>query len=440
MAGQAGAAAITHRRVLRIALPIVLSNATIPILGAVDTAVVGQLGQAAPIGAVGIGAVILTTIYWVFGFLRMGTTGLVAQARGAGEVAETGALLMRGLMIAFAAGLVFVVGQAAVFWAAFRLAPASAEVEALARSYLAIRIWGAPATIALYALTGWLIAMERTRAVLVLQVGMNALNVVLAVLFVLRLGWGVPGVATATLIAEWLGLLLGLWLCRAAFAGAQWRDWARVFDPERLRRMAAVNRDILIRSVILQASFTSFLFLGAGLGDVTLAANQVLLQFLSITAYALDGFAFAAEALVGQMLGSRDRAALRRSAVVASEWGVAFSAVLALAFLVAGPAIIDVMATSPEVRAEARAYLPWLAAAPLVGIAAWMLDGIFIGATETRAMRNAAIASAAVYVAALVLLVPALGNHGLWAALMVLNATRGLTLAVRYPALEARAG
>ena len=155
---------------LTIALPIVLSNATIPILGAVDTAVVGQLGQAAPIGAVGIGAVILTTIYWVFGFLRMGTTGLVAQARGAGEVAETGALLMRGLMIAFAAGLVFVVGQAAVFWAAFRLAPASAEVEALARSYLAIRIWGAPATIALYALTGWLIAMERTRGVLVLQV------------------------------------------------------------------------------------------------------------------------------------------------------------------------------------------------------------------------------------------------------------------------------
>ena len=440
MAGQAGAAAITHRRVLRIALPIALSNATIPILGAVDTAVVGQLGQAAPIGAGGIGAVILTTIYWVFGFLRMGTTGLVAQARGAGEVAETGALLMRGLMIAFAAGLVFVVGQAAVFWAAFRLAPASAEVEVLARSYLAIRIWGAPATIALYALTGWLIAMERTRAVLVLQVGMNALNVVLAVVFVLRFGWGVPGVATATLIAEWVGLLLGLWLCRAAFAGEQWRDWARVFDPERLRRMAAVNRDILIRSVILQASFTSFLFLGAGLGDVTLAANQVLLQFLSITAYALDGFAFAAEALVGQMLGSRDRAALRRSAVVASEWGVGFSAVLALAFLVAGPAIIDVMATAPEVRAEARAYLPWLAAAPLVGIAAWMLDGIFIGATETRAMRNAAIASGAVYVAALALLVPAFGNHGLWAALMVLNATRGLTLAVRYPALEARAG
>ena len=306
---------VTHRRVLAIALPIVLSNATIPILGAVDTAVVGQLGLAAPIGAVGLGAIILTSIYWVFGFLRMGTTGLVAQARGAGEAAETGALLMRGVMIAAAAGAVFIAGQAAVFWAAFRLAPASPEVEALARTYLGIRIWGAPATIAIYALTGWLIAMERARGVLALQLLMNAVNVVLDLWFVLGLGWGVAGVAVATLIAEWSGLLLGLWLCRAAFAGAQWRDWGRVFDPARLRHMARVNGDILVRSVVLQASFTSFLFLGAGLGDVTLAANQVLLQFLSIAAFALDGFAFAAEALVGQTLGGRDRAGLRRAAV-----------------------------------------------------------------------------------------------------------------------------
>jgi MATE family multidrug resistance protein len=433
------AEAITHRRVLNVAVPIVISNATIPILGAVDTAVVGQLGLAAPIGAVGIGAIILTTIYWVFGFLRMGTTGMVAQARGAGDTAETGALLMRGLMIAGAAGLMFVVGQAAVVWAAFRIAPASAEVEGLARTYLGIRIWGAPATIAIYALTGWLIAMERTRGVLALQLAMNGVNVVLDLVFVLGLGWGVPGVAAATLIAEWSGLALGLWLCRPAFGGAQWRDWARVFDPMRLRRMAEVNRDILIRSVILQASFTSFLFFGAGLGDVTLAANQVLLQFLSITAYALDGFAFAAEALVGQTLGRRDRGELRRAAVLTSEWGLGSSVLMAALFLVAGPALIDLMATAPEVRAEARAYLPWIAAAPLIGIAAWMLDGIFIGATETVAMRNAAIVSVAVYAAAVAALLPAFGNHGLWAALMILNATRGITLGLRYPALEARA-
>jgi MATE family multidrug resistance protein len=436
---RADAAPVTHRRILRIAIPIVISNATIPILGAVDTAVIGQLGEAAPIGAVGLGAVILATIYWVFGFLRMGTTGLVAQARGAGETAETGALLMRGLMIAAAAGLVFIVGQAAVFWAAFRIAPASPEVEALARSYLAVRIWGAPATIGLYALTGWLIAMEQSRRVLVLQLAMNGGNVLLSVLFVLGLGWGVPGVAAATLIAEWSGLLLGLWLCRAAFAGNQWRDWPRVLDPARLRRMAAVNGDILIRSVVLQACFTSFLFLGAGLGDVTLAANQVLLQFLSITAYALDGFAFAAEALVGQALGRRERLRLRQAAVMTSQWGVGASAAMALAFLLGGPALIDLMTTASDVRAVARAYLPWVALAPLVGIAAWMLDGIFIGATETRAMRNAALVSVTIYAAAVAALLPAFGNHGLWAALMVLNLARGVTLALRYPGLEARA-
>jgi MATE family multidrug resistance protein len=431
--------AITHRRVLNVALPIVLSNATIPMLGAVDTAVVGQLGQAAPIGAVGLGAVILATIYWVFGFLRMGTTGMVAQARGAGDVAETGALLMRGLMIAGAAGLVFVAGQAAVFWAAFRLAPASPEVEALTRSYLAIRIWGAPAAIAIYALTGWLIALERARGVLALQFWMNGVNVVLDLWFVLGLGLGVPGVAVATLIAEWSGLALGLWLCRAAFAGAQWRDWGRVFDPERLRRMARVNGDILVRSVILQASFTTFMFLGAGLGDVTLAANQVLLQFLSITAYGLDGFAFAAEALVGQTVGARARAGLRRAAILTSQWGAGGAVLLAAVFLVAGPALIDLMTTAEPVRAAARDYLPWLVAAPLTGIAAWMFDGIFIGATRTRELRNAMMVAVAVYVPALAVLVPAFGNHGLWAALMVLNVARGVTLALRYPALEAQA-
>jgi MATE family multidrug resistance protein len=203
--------------------------------------------------------------------------------------------------------------------------------------------------------------------------------------------------------------------------------------------MAEVNRDILIRSVVLQASFTSFLFFGAGLGDVTLAANQVLLQFLGITAYALDGFAFAAEALVGQTLGQRSRAGLRRAARLTSEWGIGASALMALVFLAAGPRLIDVMTTAPEVRAAAQLYLPWVAAAPLIGIAAWMLDGIFIGATETRALRNAMLLSVAVYAAALAVLLPAFGNHGLWASLMILNATRGVTLGLRYPALEARA-
>lgn len=429
---------ITHRRVLNIAVPIVISNATVPILGAVDTGVVGQMGAAAPIGAVGIGAVILSALYWIFGFLRMGTTGLAAQARGAGDVAETGALLMRGLLLGFAGGLLFILTQTLLFAGAFWLAPASAEVERLALDYLTIRIWGAPATIALYAITGWLIAVERTRGVFVLQLWMNGLNIVLDLWFVLGLGWGVEGVAVATLIAEWTGLALGLWLCRDGFAGDQWRDWARIFDPARLRRMMAVNADIMVRSVLLTGSFTTFLFIGSDLGDVNLAANQILLQFLEVTAFALDGFAFSAEALVGGAVGARNRAQVRRAAVVASQWGVGGAVGLGLMFWLAGPAIIDLMATSPDVREVGREFLFWAALAPVLGVASWMFDGIYIGGTWTRDMRIAMMQSVALYVVALVVLVPTYGNHGLWAALMVLNVARGLTMWVRYPRLEAQ--
>jgi MATE family multidrug resistance protein len=429
-------AAITDRRVWRIAGPIVLSNMTVPLLGAVDTGVVGQMGAAAPIGAVGMGAIVLASVYWIFGFLRMGTSGLAAQAHGAGDGAERGAILIRALAIAAGAGAVMIVAQGGIVWAAFRLAPASAEVEALASDYLSIRIWGAPATIALYAVTGWLIAVERTRGVLAVQLWMNGLNVGLDLWFVLGLGWGVQGVAAASLIAEWTGLALGLWLCRAAFARTALRDRARLLAAGPVRRMLAVNTDIMIRSLLLQAAFTTFVFLGAGQGEVVLAANQVLLQFLGIAAHALDGFAFAAETLVGQAVGAGRRRDVRRASVVASRWGAGGAAVLALVFGLGGGPIIDLMATDPAVREAARLYLPWMILAPLIGVASWMFDGIFIGATLTREMRKAMIASVAVYVVALAVLVPGFGNHGLWGALMVLNAVRGLTMAVLYPRAE----
>ncbi|RWR31427.1 MATE family efflux transporter [Sinirhodobacter populi] len=428
---------IDHRRVLRVAVPIVLSNATVPLLGLVNTGVVGQLGQAAPIGAVGIGAVILVSLYWIFGFLRMGTTGLVAQAKGQGDPREGAAVLMRALLIAFAAGLGLVLLQGPLFWGAFRIAPTSDEVEALARSYLSIRIWGAPATIALYALTGWLIALERTRAVLVLQLWMNGLNVVLDLGFVLGLGWGVPGVAAATLIAEYAGLALALWFVREAFFARPGR--AAIFDRTRLLRMARVNTDIMIRSVLLQGCFTAFLFLGAGEGDIALAANQVLLQFLEITAYALDGFAFAAETLVGQAVGARDPRGVRRAAIVASRWGAGGALALSLVFMLAGPALIDLMASAPEVRETARHYLPWLWLMPMVSVAGYMFDGIFVGATLTREMRNAVALSVAVYAVVLAIALPLFGNHGLWAALTALNTARGLSMARLYPRAEAKA-
>ncbi|MDU8943339.1 MATE family efflux transporter [Ovoidimarina sediminis] len=428
---------LTHGRILKIAGPIVLSNATVPILGIVDTGVVGQMGEAVPIGAVGIGAIILSAIYWIFGFLRMGTVGLTAQAIGAGDQAEADALLTRALMIGGAAGLVLILLQIPIFAGAFLVAPASAGVEALARDYMAIRVWSAPAAIAIFGITGWLIARERTTQVLVLQLWMNGINIVLDLWFVLGLDWGVEGVAIATFIAEWTALGLGLWLCRGPFQRPDWRNWGRVFDAGQLRRMATVNTDILIRSVLLEAIFVSFLFLGSDLGDVPLAANQVLLQFLHVTAYAMDGFAFAAEALVGQAAGARAVGALRRSALMTSLWGAGTVIVLSAVVALFGSSLIDLMTTAPGVRAEARLYLPYMVLAPILGCAAWMLDGIFVGATRTRDMRNMMILSVLVYGVAVLALVPTFGNHGLWIALLISFAARGITLASRYPRLEA---
>ena len=430
---------MTHGRVLRIAGPIVLSNATVPFLGAVDTAVIGQLGDAASLGAVGIGAVILATLYWAFGFLRMSTSGLAAQAQGAGDQGERSAVLLRALIVGLGAGLALVVAQGLLFAAAFGAAPASDEVEGLAHQYLAIRIWGAPATIALYALTGWLVGLERTRGVLVLQLWQNGLNILLDLWFVLGLGWGVPGVALATLIAEWTGLALALWLARDAFGPVLREALGRLGDRIAIRRMFSASRDIMARTILLQLSFTSFVFLGARFGDVTLAANQVLMQFLEITAYALDGFAFAAEALIGQAIGARSVVDTRAAGRICMQWGFGGAVALALVFALFGPMIIDLMTTAPDVREAARAYLPWLVVAPLIGVAAWIYDGIFIGALMTGDMLRAMLASVAIYVVALLILVPLAGNHGLWGALMVLNATRCVTLWRLYPKIAVRA-
>ena len=428
---------LTHKRVLGVAIPIVLANATIPILGAVDTGVVGQMGLAAPIGAVGIGAIIISAIYWMFGFLRMGTTGLTAQAIGSNNQSETSALLVRGIIIGLVAGLVLILIQIPLFSGALGLSPASQEVEGLANEYLKIRVFSAPAAIAIFGITGWLIAKERTKAVLFLMLLVNSVNITLDFIFVLKLGWGVEGVAFATFIAEWLGLFYGLWLAREGFNNGYWKNWAQIFDRVRLVQMARVNSDILIRSVLLEIGFVSFLFLGSSFDDATLAANQVLVQFLNITAYAMDGFAFAAEALVGQALGAKNRALFRRSAVMTSQWGVGLVVVMAIAFYVFGNTIINVMTTAEDVRVVSYDYLPWMILAPLVGAAAWMLDGIFIGATRTADMRNMMFISFCVYLIALAFLLPKYDNHGLWASLIIFSIARGVTLGYKYPKLEA---
>ena len=427
---------ITHRRVLAISIPIVISNATVPILGAVDTGVIGQMGAAAPIGAVGIGAIILSAMYWIFGFLRMGTVGLTSQAIGAGDHSEVDALFFRAIGIGLIAGLVFILFQIPLFLGAFWVSPASTAVEDLARQYMSIRIWSAPAAIAIYGLSGWLIAQERTGAVLMIQLLMNLSNITLDLWFVLGLGLGVEGVAIATVIAEWVGLVLGLYLCRTVISRFSRSVCLQIFDRLRLIRMAQVNVDILTRSVLLQAGFVSFLFFSADLGDVTLAANQVLLQFVYMAAHAMDGFVFAAESLVGQAVGARAVAQLRRAASLTAIWTFSLGVLMAAMFWAVGPWAIDLMVKDVAVQAAACLYLPHVALAPLLGALAWMLDGVFIGATRTRDMRNMMILSFLGYCALVALLLPGFGNHGLWLAMNGFFILRGITLALKYPALE----
>ena len=430
---------ITHLRILRIAIPIVLANLTVPLLGAVDTFVVGQINSPVPIGAVAIGSLVISVLYWFFGFLRMGTTGLASQAVGVGDHSEIAALLTRVLFTGFLAGVGVLVFQGVLFNGAFLLSPASPEVEELARSYLGVRILTAPAAIALFGLNGWLIAQERTREVLLLQLFMNGLNAGLDMVFVLYFGWGVEGVAIATAFAEIAGLTLGLFICRETLLGAAARAWDVVFDRVKLQRMCLVNGDIILRTLMLEVIFVSFTFIAARFGNVPLAANQVLLQFLMITSHALDGFAFAVEALVGQAYGAKNRFALRKSAVMCVQWGLASSALLALIFSLTGKDIIYLITKSPEVQIEALRFLPYVIVAPVIGSVAFMLDGIFLGATQTAVMRNMMAVSVLIYALCIVLLVPWFENHGLWMSLLISFLARGVTLAMCYPKLEVRA-
>jgi len=404
--------ALTHRRILNIAVPVVLGNITVPLLGLVDTGVVGQMGQAVPIGAVGIGAVILTGLYWIFGFLRMGTTGFAAQAIGAGDGAENAAILVRALGIAAIGGLAIIVLQRPLFGFGFWLSPASAEVETLARSYMQIRVWSAPFLISTFAIMGWLVAAERTRDIFILQLVMNGVNIALDLLFVLALGWGVQGVALATVIAELSGAGLGLWYCRSAFQSAPWRDRARLLDPDKLRRFARVNTDIMIRSLLLQSIFMSFLFFGAGYGDTRLAANH--------------GFAFAAESLVGTAMGAKQRSAFCRASIMVSVWCFGMGALLALGFAILGGTMIDWLTTAPDVRSAARDYLPYMVLTPMLSAAPFMLDGIFIGATRTRDMRNMMVLSTLIYFGAVLILAPRFNNDGLWVALLIRSTGSGV--------------
>ena len=432
----AAPAPIGHREVLAIALPITLSNATVPLIGFIDTAVVGQLGAPHLMGAVAIGAVIFNMLYWTFSFLRMGTTGLTAQALGACQPREIAGHLLRALMVAVACGAVLILLQIPIRRAAFWLTGGSQEVLAAAATYFDVRIWAAPAGLVNFALLGWLIGLGRAGTAFVLQLFLNVLNIGLALLFGLALGGGVAGVAWGALVAEYTAAAAGLataWhVGREIAARAPLGD---AFDLPKLSRSLAINSDLVVRSLTGYAALVVFTSEGARAGDVTLAANALLYGMMMIAIYLLDGFAFAAEALVGRSVGAGDRANFHRAVLISTLWAGLFAAGLGLVIWLAGPAIVAGSAKSADVQSVAYGYLVWVALAPLAGVWCFQLDGIFTGATRTRDMRNMMIVSIAVFFVAFWLLSRAFGNHGLWASYLVLFLTRAVTLGSRMPAL-----
>lgn len=430
-----------NRRTWRIAWPIMLSNISVPLLGAVDMAVVGRLPGPQYLGAVAVGALVFNVIYHGFIFLRMGTTGLTAQALGAGKPDEVRAWLARAGIFSSVIGVMLIALQIPIIWAALALIGPAAEVSTLAQEYVSIRIWGAPAALFNFALVGWFFGVQNARAALVMQIFMNGLNIVLDLWFVSGLGWGVAGVAWATLISETLAVLVGLLLAgwHLRRIGGEWIA-KRILDAQRMRRMVQVNGDIFIRSVFLQISFAAITAIGARMGDTTLAANAILFNLLVFSAYFLDGFSHAAEALVGHAVGARDRESFSKAVYAAGRGAMLAGLALSVVYWLAGPSIIDLMTTVAAVRTETRIYLPWAIAMPVISVWSFLLDGVFIGSTWTREMRNAMILASAIYGAALVGLVPIWGNHGLWLAVSLFMAARALTLALRYPRLAQAVG
>lgn len=426
---------LTHRSVAAIALPVIISNVSTPLIGIVDTGVVGQIPDPAYIGAIAVGALIFSFVFWAFGFLRMATTGLTAQSWGAGDAPEVCANLGRALLVAITVGVVLIVVQWPIREIAFIAIEGSARVEALARQYYDIRIWSAPVTLANYALLGWFIGLGRTGTGLVLQLVLNLTNMALDALFVLGFGWDVTGVAIGTLLAESLAAVVGLSIAARHMSRMGGRfSFAQLLDAARLKRTVAVSRDIMIRSLALVFVFAWFMAQSAKQGDVILAANAVLMHFLSTSAFLLDGFAFAAEALVGRAAGAARRVGVIAAARMTTHWAAGTAVAISIALAVFGALFVDILTVDSAARATARTYLPWAAAAPLLGVWAFQLDGIFIGATRSADMRRAGLASLVIFLAAWWLFTP-LGNHGLWASLYVHYVARTTTLLYYYPAL-----
>lgn len=425
---QAQAFSVTHRSVLAIAVPMTLAYLSTPLLGIVDTAVIGQLGDPALLGGIAVGGVIFDVLFMSFSFLRSGTTGLTAQATGADDQIEIKATALRALIVACLIGLAILLVQSLALGVGLRLIGGSAEVQDATERYFSTRIYSAPFLLANYAILGWFLGLGRAGTGLLLQLVSNGLNIVLSLIFVLWLDWSVEGVAAGTVISEAVTALLGASLFLRSARHTPWPARETIFDKRLILRMMAVNRDIMIRSFCLLSAFGFFTSKSAAQGDVLLAANALLDKLFLVASYFLDGLATAAEQFAGRAVGARNRKAFDLALKITSLWSYVLAGLLAAIFLSAGPALLDLMTTDAAVRETGKAYLIWSALTPLSGVLAFLMDGVFIGATWSRDMRNMMLLSLAVFIAAFYILFPMLGNHGLWLALNIFFGMRGFSL------------
>ncbi|WP_107342977.1 MATE family efflux transporter [Rhodopseudomonas palustris] len=411
-----------------------VANLTTPLLGVVATTAIGRLGEATLLGGVSMASVLFDCLFWLFGFLRMSTLAFTAQALGAGQSREVPAHLLRGLIVAASIGLLLIALQGPLAAVLIGAMGGSEAVSAAAKTYFSIRIWSSPLVLANFAVLGWLVGQARATLALAVQIAINLINIAATVLLVLWFDFGIAGAAIAAVIAEGSGLVIGLaiaaWRGRGLFNVSR----AMLFDPDRLRRMFAVNRDIMIRTAALIAVFLFFTAQGARGGDVVLATNAVLNNFLMISAFFLDGLANAAEQLCGRTLGARDRVGFVKATRLVILWGFGFALIVSAIYAFAGPMLIDFITSNGELRRTARDYLWLVTLAPMLGVFAFAYDGVFIGATWAREMRNLMLLSLVLFLASWFALRP-LGNTGLWIALLSHYVWRGGLQALRYPAM-----
>lgn len=415
-----------NKQILRLALPNIITNITVPLLGMVDIAIVGHIGNASHIGAIAIGTMIFNLIYWNFGFLRMGTSGFTAQAYGANNLDEALQIMIRGIAIALSAALLLILLQYPIAQVCRHVVKSSPDVMRLALTYFYVRIWAAPATLGLYVFKGWFIGMQNSKLPMWIAIILNIINIVFSLLFVIVWKMGIIGVAFGTVLAQYSGLVMAivLWFKKYGYLRSRINIKGSLKLAE-MRQFFKVNGDIFLRTLCLVAVFSFIPAISASMGDSILAANTLLMQLFTLFSYIMDGFAYAGESLVGRYIGAKDKQMLRKSVQYLLRWGIILTGAFTIAYYFWGTDILSILTNDKSVIAEAMNYMLWTILVPITGFSAFLFDGIYIGATASKPMRNIMFLATAGFFAGYYILSPIWGNNGLWISFLIFLSLRG---------------